>query len=303
MPCYSPLHGYRGRTLTKNGKFPVVFNEKDGYRDLPVDVPCGQCIGCRLERSRQWAMRLMHEAQSHEKTCFITVTYSDEQIPSGQTLVKSHFQNFLKRLRKHYGGGIRYFHCGEYGETTKRPHYHACLYGVDFTEDRTSYTNTPQGHTLFTSKTLDKIWGKGQCWIGNLSFDSAAYVARYILKKVNGDDAAKHYENVNLETGDIVPTLPEYITMSLKPAIGANWYERYKSDVFPRDECIMQGAQVKPPKYYTRRLEKSDAKLYRKIKAERIKTAKKRSADNTPERLAVRLEVKTAQISSLKRNL
>lgn len=303
MPCYSPLHGYRARTLTKNGKRGIVFNQTEGFRDLPVEIPCGQCIGCRLERSRQWAMRLMHEAQFHNQSCFITLTYDDKNIPENGTLVKSHFQLFLKRLRKRLGGNIRYFHCGEYGETSGRPHYHACLYGCDFASDRKFHTKNAQGDVLYTSDLLQSIWGHGQCLIGELSFESAAYCARYILKKQTGKEGAKHYERVNLDTGEVYNLLPEYVTMSLKPAIGHTWYENYSTDIFPRDECVIRGKRVKPPTYYARKLEKQDPVMYKKIKSRRVRAAKEHSANNTTERLIVRRTVKEAQIKSLSRKI
>ena len=116
MACYTPLKGYRSTELTKNGKRKIVFNRNHGFADLPVTVPCGQCIGCRLERSRQWAIRCTHEASLWEKNCFITLTYNDENLPKDGSLDVTHFQKFMKRLRKKHGAGIRFYHCGEYGD-------------------------------------------------------------------------------------------------------------------------------------------------------------------------------------------
>ena len=152
MPCYSPLTGYVSRLANKNGKRPIVFNHRDGFLDLPVQVPCGQCIGCRLERSRQWAIRCVHEASLYDDNCFITLTYTDENLPCRgnrdcdkcdhfkekrcdgleRGLCKRDFQLFLKRLRKMFGKGVRYHHCGEYGEQLGRPHHHACLFNFNF---------------------------------------------------------------------------------------------------------------------------------------------------------------------------
>ncbi|AXH74696.1 MAG: replication initiator protein [Microviridae sp.] len=302
MPCYFPREGFRSRSLTANGKRKIVFNASDGYRDLPVTVPCGQCLGCRLERSRQWSVRLMHENQMHELSAFVTLTYSDQELPESGSLVKSHFQAFMKRLRKFHGSQIRYFHCGEYGETTRRPHYHAILYGIDFA-DKKPHKKTPQGDQLWTSETLDKIWGKGHCLIGQVSQQSAAYVARYIMKKVNGEAAQEHYRNINLATGEIYDLQPEYVTMSLKPGIGATWYERFRLDVFPSDTVIQGGRENLPPKYYLGLLARESERASQKVKAKRIRRAKKHSADSTPERLRARLTVKQSQISQLKRTL
>lgn len=302
MPCYHPLQGYRSQTLTKNGKRKISFSPQSGYIDLPVTVPCGQCIGCRLERSRQWAIRCVHEASQHIHKCFVTLTYDDASLPPGRTLVKAHFQKFIRALRKHSGLKIRYFHCGEYGETDGRPHYHAILYGIDF-PDKKFYTRNKQQDTLYTSETLDRIWSKGKCWIGNVTFESAAYVARYVLKKVTGEAAIDHYKYVDPQTGEITDRLPEYITMSLKPGIGGDWYDKYKGDVYPSDFHVLRGKTMRPAKFYDRQLEKADPALLKKLKFKRIKSASKHKADQTPARLAVRKEVKLSQIKSLTRNL
>jgi len=155
MPCYHPI------SLTRK-------NAKRGF----MTVPCGRCIGCRLERSRQWALRCMHELEFHKCNSFVTLTYRDNDLPMGNmeaTLVPDDLMLFWKRLRKEYGNGIRYFACGEYGERTRRPHYHACIFGVDF-KDRKVFS-TKGDFTLYTSDTLDSIWGYGHCIIGDVSFE------------------------------------------------------------------------------------------------------------------------------------
>jgi len=293
MPCYAPLHGYRAAHVNPSGKRSIVFNLKDGYRDLPVDVPCGQCIGCRLERSRQWAMRCVHEAQFHEQKSFITLTYNDDHLPKDGSLDKSHFQKFIRSLRKRTGRKIRYFHCGEYGDTDGRPHYHAIIYGYAF-PDKRFHNRNAQGNEIFKSDELEEIWGRGYCWIGSVTFESAAYTARYILKKVNGEEAENHYNGRQ----------PEYITMSLKPAIGAQWYDKFSEEVFPSDFVVLRGRKLKPPKYYANKLEKEDPELLRKVKARRLRQSKKQAANNTPDRLRVRQEIQESKLKTfLKRPL
>lgn len=304
MPCYHPLEGFRSAELTKNGKRKLTFSPKHGYVDLPVTVPCGQCIGCRLERSRQWAIRLVHEGQLHEDKCFLTLTYDDKHLPGGNTLVKSHFQNFMKRLRKKYPDkSIRYFHCGEYGETTKRPHYHAIIYGLTF-EDAKFYTRNKQGQNIQTSEILDRLWRYGECKIGQVTFESAAYVARYVVKKVTGRSAEDHYKSfIDPQTGEINQVIPEYCTMSLKPALGNGWYEKYETDVFPDDHIIIRGKEMPPPRRYMLLKEKQNPKEFAIIKRNRLIKNHRNKANNTPERLIVREEVKLAQIKSLKRDI
>lgn len=208
----------------------------------------------------------------------------------------------MKRLRKRFNGNIRYFHCGEYGEKSKRPHYHAIIFGTDF-PDKIFHTRNDQGDTIYTSKLLESLWGHGFCSIGQFTFETAAYCARYILKKVSGPTAPQHYRVVDLETGELVERVPEYVTMSLKPAIGSRWFDQFHSDVYPDDFCVMRGKKLPVPRYYDLRLGRMNKPLLEHLKKRRIATGKKNSANSTHERLLVRETVKLAQIKSLKREL
>lgn len=184
MPCFSPIQGFRAHSVNPDtGKRSIVFNCKEGFRELSVELPCGNCIGCRLEKSRQWAMRIMHEAQLHEHNSFLTLTYSDQYLPKNNSLKKDDVQKFLKRLRRRLDKPIRYYQCGEYGEKFHRPHYHMCLFGHDFYDDREHF-KTSTGDKLYVSELLSEVWGMGHCLIGDLTFESAAYVARYVTKKL-----------------------------------------------------------------------------------------------------------------------
>ena len=166
MPCYHPLKGFRSREKNSSGKRSITFNHNQGYTDMEITIPCGQCIGCRLERSRQWAIRCVHEASLYQDNCFITLTYSPEHLPKDNSLHKEHFQLFMKRLRKAFGQKIRYFHCGEYGENFSRPHYHACLFNVDF-KDKELLKNF-NGNKIYT-KQNKQLWHFTSLLRGNLS--------------------------------------------------------------------------------------------------------------------------------------
>lgn len=244
----------------------------------------------------------MHEAKDHELKSFITLTYDDLHLPEDFSLDKTHFQLFMKRFRKKHGGKIRYFMCGEYGDQTERPHYHAIIYGCDF-PDKTKHSKGTQGHQLYKSKTLDELWGLGLTWIGDVTHESCGYVARYCMKKVTGEMAQDHYARINPKTGEWYLLQPEYINMSLKPGIGAGFYEKFKTDLYPSDYAVVKGKKLPVPKYYDRQLEKSDPELLEKLKARRKARALKDKANNTRERLAVRKEVAEAKTSTLKRNL
>jgi hypothetical protein len=301
MPCFHPVTAYKSRTVNPSGKRSLVFQESQGLLASKLQIPCGGCIGCRIDKSSAWATRLMHESKWHEQKSFLTLTYDELNLPSNGSLDKTHFQLFMKRFRKKHGGKIRFFMCGEYGDTTQRPHYHAIIYGCDFSDKRRHSTN-PQGNTLWVSDTLDQLWSHGHCYIGEVTQESCAYVARYIMKKVTGDMAQSHYERITPE-GEIYQLQPEYITMSLKPGIGFQHYQSYKSDFYPSDYAVVKGKKVPVPKYYDRQLEKENPELFESIKSSRISRAKKNKADNTPDRLAVRKTVLKSKLSKLSRPL
>lgn len=289
MPCRSPLQAYQ---LVSGD---VVFKERgDVYRTL--QLPCGRCILCRLERSRQWAMRCMHEASLHKENAFLTLTYDDEHVPLSGSLDHRHVQLFLKRLRKALNGrDIRYYMCGEYGETTFRPHYHICLFNYQF-PDCKHYSG--DGETsLYTSAVLDGIWGLGECKVGALTFQSAAYVARYCLsvRSGNSDDVAAWYAGIALANGVPGPLEPEYAAMSRRPAIGKRWLELYEMDVYPHDYVVVNGKKVKPPKFYDKIFSSENPLTFEEIQAQRELDAAERRDDNTPERIEVKARVAKAR--------
>ncbi|AXL15507.1 replication initiator protein [Microviridae sp.] len=303
MPCYHPMKAWRSLEVNPSGKRSLVFDASKGFKDLEVTLPCGQCIGCRIERSRQWAVRCVHEASLHDDNCFITLTYDNDHLPADGSLDVSHFQKFMKRLRRKFPDKrIRFFHCGEYGEKYGRPHYHALIFGFDFPDKELYQVRNDQ--KLFISDILSKLWPFGFSSIGSVTFDSAAYVSRYIMKKVTGDKAALHYSDIDYDTGEILGSRkPEYVTMSRKPGIAADWFREFGSDVFPDDFVVINGKKYKPPKFYDGQFELSHPDELKAIKAKRIVDAKARSFDNTPERLHVKEKVKFVQLQRLVRGL
>jgi len=282
MPCYFPVQ-------IKN---PKKDSFERGIRN--ITVPCGKCVGCSLEYSRQWAVRLMHEKQMHENSCFPTLTYSDINLPWGverPTLNPRDLQLFIKRLRKKYGQGIRFFASGEYGERTYRPHYHAIIFGIDF-EDKKIHS-TKNGSTTYTSNILDNLWGLGNCIIGDVTFESCAYVSRYIIGKRENKDTN---QSNNIQ--------PEFVRMSRRPGIGKPWLNKYFNDVFPQDIVYIRGGlKCQPPKYYLSQLELQNPEQYLEIKSKREKNSYKRDKDNSPQKLKVREIIKNAQIKTLTRSL
>ncbi len=238
----------------------------------------------------------------HEDNCFITLTYNEENLPSDGSLVKEHFQKFMKKLRKQNNQKkIRYFQCGEYGEMLSRPHYHAILFGHDFND---KILNGPcNNNNLYISEQLEKTWAKGYCTVGAMTFESAAYCARYAMKKITGDAAQAHYQTVNITTGEITQLQTEYITMSRRPGLGKTWYDKFKDDLFPEDECVIDGRMMKPPRYYAKIYQQEEPEQYEQMKKERTKFFQAHKADATWQRLNDREKVKHAQLNQLTRPL
>lgn len=206
----------------------------------------------------------------------------------------------MKKYRKQYGKNIRYYHCGEYGETYGRPHYHAIIFGHDW--DDKKHFKTTNEVKVYTSERLQRLWGKGFTTTGDVTFESASYVARYILKKVTGDQAKTHYEHVD-ENGEVHAKLPEYTTMSRRPGIGAAWYKKFRPDVYPHDHVIIRGKEMRPPRYYSSIYEQTNLSDFQAIRSNRKISSRKNADNNTPQRLKVRETVKLAQLTLLKRDL
>lgn len=232
-----------------------------------MSVPCGRCLGCRLDYSKMWTIRMVNEMHFHEQNCFLTLTYSPENLPENGTLVKKHLQDFIKRYRK-ICGKLRFYACAEYGEKLSRPHYHILVFGHQFADKK--YYKTINGNTLYTSPTLEKLWKYGFSSIGEATMQSAAYVSRYVTKKVSGAQADKHYETINPLTGEIHKILGEFSTQSLKPGIGEQFYRKYKNDIYPSDEIIHDGKYFPVPTYYDVLLERDDPQLFAQVKKNRI---------------------------------
>ena len=266
-------------------------------------IPCGQCIACRINYSKEWAARCTMETLYHKEQWFLTLTYDNDHVPTINTetgeltrggywalgtdeageykevkqslsLLPKDLQDFLKRLRinqdRKYpeAGKIRFYACGEYGGKTLRPHYHILAYGLHVPD--LTYFKTVDGNEYYLSEYVAKIWGMGHIIIGKLSWQSCAYVSRYVMKKQLGKDergftAKDRYQEAGLE--------PEFVRMSLKPGIGQRYYEDHRDEIYSNDEIILPGKKepikMKPPRKFDRWLEKDDWDLHREIKEAR----------------------------------
>lgn len=265
MPCYRPIQGYRKKPIDGN-KGGFTTSRRDGYVDQPLTVSCGQCIGCKLERSRQWAIRCVHENQMHEQSCFATLTYDDDNLPYGATLHRPDFQKFMKRLIKKVGP-TRLFYCGEYGDDTERPHYHVLLFGWEPNDPE--LFSEKDGQKLFQSKFLTKTWGLGHAVYGDVTFDSAAYCARYVTKKITGELAEDHYRFIDDETGEVIDRVPEFNGMSRNPGIGLDWLKKYGQDTYSKDEVILRNMAMRPPRAYDKQFEIIDPQTWATVRTKR----------------------------------
>lgn len=281
MPCYQPLEAY----WKPGGGITFSHRESNGN---PLPLPCGRCIGCRLDHAQMWTARMLHELHFHDRACFITLTYADDNLPPSQSLSKDELQKFFKRFRKHLKvRKIRYYACGEYGGQTLRPHYHAIIYGWEPDDLRPISRNSPRG----TSATLERIWGLGYVTVGPVNYETCAYTARYVTKKITGPKAEEHYLRVHRDTGEIVSVLPEFATMSRRPGLGSQYFDKYGHQLNHDDFIVVRGNKAKVPRYYDKLMEKNRPDLLASKKETRVKRARENRAESTPARLAARHEV------------
>lgn len=286
-------------------------------------VPCGKCVSCKLDYSREWATRVFHEMSVNPTGMFLTLTINDESMVregfyrKGEyyppySVYKRSLQLFLKRMRKalsivavnpetgrkkRFYQKFRYLGCGEYGNAKLRPHYHVAVMGIEF-PDKRYWKHSRSGEMLFRSETLETLWPYGYSSIGEVTWQSAAYVARYTVKK-SADK--KEYEKTDVETGEVIDLLPEFLIMS--KGIGLDWWKRYGQDT-DKDYLIVDFTKrVKVPRYYDKQREKKDPDSLEAIKQQREIRAKEKQKDDTPERRMARDIVKRTQNDMLERGL
>lgn len=291
MACTYPILAYEviGET-TKRGKSVIVFKRPDDKPHRLIELPCGQCLMCRIEKAKQWQKRIIAESKMHENNYFVTLTYDDESLQTNDCLkiqidmdtgeileqkietkpilVKKDVTDFKKRLLEHFREkghtGIRFYYCGEYGSTTDRPHYHIIFFNLPL-DDLQFYKLNKQGQPMFNSKLLTEKWGMGHVVIGSLTYESAGYVARYVLKKQ--------------QSGTIYDGRPkEFTEMSRRPGIGHSYYEKYKDSIYNYDAMLIpkefeNSFWSKPPKYFDDMYSEEENERMYDIKLQRRKKA------------------------------
>lgn len=291
MSCYRPV------TAWKPVDGPISFHEKKDSRE--IKIKCGQCIGCRISKREEWAIRCFAESKMHARNAFVTLTYDQGNLPYDGSLNYVHFQLFMKRLRKKCGP-VRFFMCGEYGEQYDRPHYHALLFGLDF-PDRVQCNSVYSNLPLYRSDLLDRLWGKGMCTIGEVTYESARYCAVYTTKKITGQRADEHYQRVIPETGEVVQLVPEFARMSLggrkdgRGGIGYAWLKKYWPDLYESgsNAVIVNGQKKRIPRYFDKKMDEIRPLLMDAVEYQRFLEVN--HTDNTSERLKVREQVAQAK--------
>lgn len=307
MTCYRPLRAFRSKD------HGITFNAHQSLGlGTTLALPCGQCSGCRLMKSQEWQTRLVHESKCHDHNAFVTLTYDQENVPEDFSLKLRDLQLFMKRLRKAKPQRVRFFGVGEYGDQTLRPHYHLILFNCDFHSKEVIRIDKRTGSPIFTSPELAELWPFGIHEIGTVTPASAGYVARYCLKKLNGEKADAFYTRTSPIDGKVYRVAPEFAVMSRRPGIGLDWFRKHEADAFAfslttkgrvhsvSDFVVVDGQRRKPPGYYLRKLGEAPQTA---IKRARKRAAIKHKANNTPERLKVREEVQDSKLKLLKRQL
>ncbi|UDN67681.1 replication initiator protein [robinz microvirus RP_93] len=286
---------------TSRNRDALTFDPVKSLNKISFPLPCGRCIGCRMEKARQWGLRCLHEKKMWEHNQYVTLTYRDECLPPGGSVCLRDIQLFMKRLRKAKGSSkenpLRFFLGAEYGDENRRPHYHALLFNCPLF-DRLYHCDNKRGEPLYTSRELHELWSLGFVTIGEVTFDSAVYCAKYAMKKLNVTDnsspeAVARYNQryiVYDEFGEVFERSPEFAVMSRRPGIGAGYYSRYGDEVRAHDNVIVNGRPVRPPRFYDGRSEIADPDRFAVVKADRKRASVKDcvKADNTPERLRVK---------------
>lgn len=229
----------------------------------------------------------MHEALTHDRNTYVTLTYNDQMLPRSGSVELRDWQLFAKRLRKHQGP-FRFFTCAEYSPKL-RPHFHSCLFGLAF-DDLVDTGERSNNRPVITSPTLEKIWGNGFVSVGNLCYQTANYVARYILKRKTGDNGSS-YLRIDHENELCFEVSPEFATMSKNPGIGATWLKKFQGDVYPSDECIHQGKRFRPPRFYDDYYKKFQPDDFEKIQRKRRQKVLKRQNELTPDELKNREKI------------
>lgn len=301
MACLKPNTVWWSAEVNKNGSRSIVFDVNKALDwSQEFKIACGQCLGCRVDNAKNWGIRGVHESQMWDHCSFVTYTFDTPSLETREnpwSIDYREIQQVHKNMRKKYGP-FRFLLCGEYGEKNHRPHYHGIYFGLGFADKEP--IQKIYGNQYYTSPSLEKSWGNGFVAISDVTFDSIAYVARYATKKLLGQLAKpdccpdpytgeftknSHYSYIDEETGEIRDRNPETLQCSNKPGIGKDFFEKYYKEIYPRDEVVINGKTLKPPRYYDNLLKEKDYDLYQSVREKRLANAQIREDNDTDDYL------------------
>ena len=282
---------------------PIIRDivDYDFIHGFKIKIPCGKCIGCRLDYSRRWATRAVHEAMSHKNNSFVTLTFDNDHLPDNASVSKSYLSSWLKRFRKQFGEGIRFMACGEYGEKFQRPHYHILFFGFDFPDKK--YWSSRRGEIYYRSPMLEDLWrgasqseGNGFSVIGDVSFESAAYVARYVTKKLDGPLGESKYNGRE----------KEFLNMSRMPGLGHDFIIKNYKHILNNGFVVLPNGHKAPiPRYYLEQVKLFDEDFYNCYKLDKfhdlVNNLFIEDVNSSQERLLVREELKKHNLDNLVR--
>lgn len=286
MRCVAPFVAVR-----KPGGVRLLGNARSGFfKSGEFPLACGTCVACLKNRARNWAVRATHEFSFHTRSCFLTLTYDEEHLPYAGSLVPEHFQKFVRAVRAEFGKGIKFLGCGEYGERWGRPHYHAIFFGVDFFQDR-YVAGKRQASEVFRSPSLESLWPMGRSEIGSATVASAGYVAGYVAKKCSRE---------RLEGRE-----PEFLRMSLRPALGMRWIAEHWRSVYARDSVVMDGFELPVPRAYDKWLAREHPLVWEEVQFKREEGRSSPSSDSELQesRLVACEEYLTAKVNLFAREV
>jgi len=221
MPCYKSKPAWE---TSLDGRKSITFKWRND-REPDYFIDCGKCEGCRARARTDWATRIYHESQEWDRNCFLTLTYDDKHLP--ETIQKKEIQSFINRLRKSSDRPIRYYACGEYGEKTRRPHYHAIIFNEDFLSSKFQYAISD---SMYGNSHLQRTWGKGQVTISEFNHARAKYTAGYVTKKINDTDT--------------------FALMSCRPPIGRTWLQKHHDNIRRNETIVIDGERLPIPRVY-----------------------------------------------------
>lgn len=318
MPCFYARDAWQIREGEK-----LVFT-KPNAPATHYKVPCNYCLGCVIQQSIHWQVRIMHELSMHESALFVTLTYEPRKEPPNGDLNFEHHRLWIKRLRRAYPEvNLRYFTAGEYGGTNAHPHYHAIIFGLEL-PDLVVHDQNRFGQKRYTSEKMTALWGKGHVIIGEVSHQSARYVASHMEKALkdlggmwtqddNGIYVRTSYRTRDPETGRVIELTNPQTRQSRRPGIGASWLDKYydsckhghimfrenRKNLLDKKASIKMRKYQIPP-YYLARLKETHPELAAKIKeaARKFVNDEYNRWNSSPERMAIREKCLQAKLNN-----